>query len=81
MVCGNVRPENAQQIVEATGAREFHAALRTPVPSPVTFRNPGLSMGDGGSDEYLRHVVLAEDVAMLRRSMDGILTLSSKASS
>jgi len=73
MVCGNVRPENVQQIAQATGAREFHSALRRAVPSPVTFRNDGLNMGDPGSDEYTRHVVVAEDVRNLRLALDGAL--------
>jgi copper homeostasis protein len=75
MVCGNVRPENLHQIAATTGAREFHAALRTPVPSPVTFRNRNLTMGEPGSDEYLRYVVLPEDVANLRKSMDAVDSL------
>jgi copper homeostasis protein len=78
MVCGNVRPENVQEIAQATGAREFHAALRRPIPSPVIYRNPGLSLGDAGADEYTRNVVVAEDVRNLRQAMDGILSYSAK---
>jgi len=79
MVCGNVRPENVQQIAQATGAREFHASLRAPVPSPVIYRNPTLSLGEAGSDEYMRSVVLTQDVRNLRQAMDGILSYSSKS--
>jgi len=79
MVCGNVRPENVQEIAQATGAREFHAALRTAVASPVTYRNPGLSLGDPGSDEYTRHIVVAEDVRSLRQAMDEALSGNVKA--
>jgi len=75
MVCGNVRQENVQQIAQTTGAREFHASLRTPVPSPVTYRNVGLNLGDAGSDEYARSVVVAEDVRNLRVALDNALTL------
>lgn len=78
MVCGNVRPENVQQIAQATGAHEFHASLRVPVPSPVTWRNPSLSLGEAGSDEYARNVVMAQDVRKLRQAMDGVLSYSSK---
>jgi copper homeostasis protein len=78
MVCGNVRPENVQQIAQATGGREFHASLRAPVPSPVTYRNPTLNLGEAGSDEYTRSVVIAQDVRKLRQAMDGILSYSSK---
>ena len=75
MVCGNVRPENVQQIAQETGAREFHAALRRPVQSPVTYRNVGLNLGDVGSDEYTRNVVVAQDVRNLRVALDNALTL------
>ena len=68
------RPENVQQIAQTTGAREFHASLRTPVPSPVTYRNVGLNLGDAGSDEYARNVVVAEDVRNLRLALDNALT-------
>ena len=74
MICGNVRPENVQRIAQATGAREFHAALRSPKPSPVTYRNVGLNLGDAGSDEYTRNVVVAEDVRNLRLALDSALT-------
>jgi copper homeostasis protein len=72
MICGNVRPANVQQIAQATGAREFHASLRIAVPSPVTYRNPALYLGDPGSDEYARYRVVASDVRDLRRAMDVI---------
>jgi copper homeostasis protein len=79
MVCGNVRSENVQQIAQATGAHEFHASLRVPVPSPVSWRNPELSLGEAGSDEYARNVVMEQDVRKLRQAMNGILTYSSKS--
>lgn len=76
MVCGNVRPENVLQIAQATGAREFHSALRRAVESPVTYRNVGLNLGDEGTDEYTRHVVVAEDVRNLRMALDHVVTLT-----
>jgi copper homeostasis protein len=78
MVCGNVRQENVHEIAKATGAREFHASLRKPAPSPVKYRNSGLSLGEPGNDEYLRYAVTAEDVRNLRQAMDGVLSLSSQ---
>lgn len=80
MVCGNVRPENVQQIAQATGAREFHSALRRAVPSPVTYRNVGLNLGDAGGDEYTRHVVVAEDVQRLRTALELAMPLSAAGS-
>lgn len=74
MVGGNVRPANLQQIAAATGAREFHAAMRTAVASPVTYRNAKLHLGDPGSDEYARYVVLERDVRHLRQAMDTVLS-------
>jgi len=78
MVCGNVRAENVQQIEQATGAREFHASLRTPAPSPVTYRNPELNLGEAGSDEYTRYIVMAGDVRNLRQAMDGVFSDEAK---
>jgi len=75
MLCGNVRPENVQRIAQTTGAREFHAALRVAMPSPVTYRKTGLNLGDAGMDEYTRHGVRAEDVRNLRLALDSALTL------
>jgi copper homeostasis protein len=72
MVCGGVRPENVQQIAHATGADQFHAALRTSVPSPVTNRKEGLYMGNLSLDEYARHKILASDVRSLRQAIDAL---------
>ena len=80
MVCGSVRPANLQQIALATGAREFHAAMRTTVASPVTYRNPKLYLGVPGSDEYARHVVVARDVRHLRQAIDAVNAVSSEIS-
>jgi copper homeostasis protein len=76
MVCGNVRQENVFQIAKATGANEFHASLRKPVPSPVAYRNSGVSLGDPGSDEYIRYAVTAQDVRNLLQALDGALSYS-----
>jgi copper homeostasis protein len=69
MVCGNVREENVQQIAQTTGAHQFHASLRKPYPSPVTYRNPDLSLGDPGNEEYTRYAVAAQDVRNLYQAM------------
>jgi len=72
MAGGGVRPQNVRQVALATGVSAFHAALRTAVPSPATYQNRKLSMGDQGRDEYARYVVLAKDVRELREAMDGV---------
>ena len=69
MVGGGVRPGNVQEIATRTQAVEFHAAMRTAVDSPVTFRNRKLKLGDPGSDEYARSIVLAADVRALREAI------------
>jgi copper homeostasis protein len=78
MVAGKVRSNNVQQLAQATGAREFHAALRTAIPSPMTHRNKSLHLGAPGSDEYARYVVLARDVRKLRRAMDALVEVDAK---
>lgn len=72
MVCGGVRPRNLGEIVDATGAREFHAALRTAVASPVRFRRPELKISGAGDEDYLRHVVRVEDVRELRDAIERV---------
>ncbi len=70
MVGGNVRPKNLQQVAWVTGASQFHAALRTPVDSRMTYRNSKLPLGDAAGAEYTRYVVLARDVVRLREAID-----------
>ncbi len=72
MVCGHVRPENVGEIAAATGAREFHASLRRPAPSPMTFRNTNLQLGDPYQDDYARYVIYEEDVRQLRDALDAL---------
>jgi len=60
-----IKPGNAGQLVEATGAREIHVSLRTSLPSPMQHRNPKVSMGSARNDEYQRFVVLEEEVRRL----------------
>lgn len=73
MVCGGVRPENVQEIARLTGVDQFHAALRTLLPSPVTYRKQDLHLGDPEIDAYDRMGVRVEDVRELRRAIDGVL--------
>jgi copper homeostasis protein len=72
MVCGHVRPENVSEIALSTGAREFHASLRRPIPSPMTYRNTDLQLGDACQDDYARYATLTEDVRRLRDAVDAI---------
>lgn len=70
MVCGGVRAQNVQSIVEATGAREFHAALRTMLPGPVRYRKPELKISGPGEEDYLRYLLRVVDVRELREAIE-----------
>ncbi len=52
-----INPETIAAVAAATGASEFHAALRTEFPSPVRYRKEGVTMGDIPDREYLRFAV------------------------
>lgn len=65
MAGSGIKPDNARQLLEATGVREIHVGLRTSVPSPMLYRNPRVSMGSAEGREYQRSVVLEEDVRRL----------------
>jgi copper homeostasis protein len=69
MVCGTVRKENIGEIARRTNAFEFHASLRKPASSPVSYRNEMLSLSEPGVDEFARYAVAAEDVRALRDAL------------
>ncbi len=69
MVCGTVRKENIGEIARRTNAFEFHASLRKPASSPVSYRNELLSLSEPGVDEFARYAVAAEDVRALRDAL------------
>lgn len=62
---GGIREGNVRRIVEKTGVREVHAALQTPIQSPMRFRNEKAALGSAGNNEYERFEVLSEAVARL----------------
>jgi copper homeostasis protein len=65
VAAGGIREHNVRQIVEKTGVCEVHAALQTPIPSQMRFRNESTTMSSLQGGEYQRFVVLAETVAKL----------------
>jgi copper homeostasis protein len=67
---GGIRTENVLQIAQATGAKEFHTAVRRTFPSPVEHQVHRLHLGDAGVDEYARSGVLSADVRTLRQALD-----------
>jgi copper homeostasis protein len=70
MVGGGVRKENVSEIAQASGADEFHAALRVVVPSPIKHQVRTVHVGSSGVDDYARGTVRSEDVRMLRQALN-----------
>jgi copper homeostasis protein len=74
MAGGGVRAENAGEILRVSGVRDFHAALRRQVPSPMKHHRRKIHLGTPGLDEDTRYMVRAADVRTLRlaiRNADG----------
>jgi copper homeostasis protein len=69
MACGGIDDQNAASIVEQTGVSEIHVGLRSPVASPMMWRNPRISMGTASALEYQRFQVLEENVRSLHRAV------------
>lgn len=69
MAGSGIKPDNVRRLLEVTGVREIHVGLRTPIPSPMSHRNPRVSMGSVEGREYRRSVVLEEDVRRLCASI------------
>jgi copper homeostasis protein len=61
---GGVRDTNLSLLAAKTRAREFHSSARTFVPSAMQYRNPRVSLGGTGDDEYQ---LLMPDQNMVRR--------------
>jgi copper homeostasis protein len=74
MAGGGVRAANVQEIIQATGATEFHAALRASLASPMKFRGHKVRLGDAAVDDYARRGVRSGDVKMLRQRMEEALS-------
>jgi copper homeostasis protein len=70
MAGGGVRKENVFQIAQATGAVEFHTALRSVIPSPINHQAQRIHLGDAAVDGYARSGVSSEDVRLLRQALD-----------
>lgn len=69
MAGGGIVPHTIRAVAAATGATEFHASLRTAVPSPVEYRRSGVEMGRIHNAEYRRYRVREEDVRELRQAL------------
>jgi copper homeostasis protein len=55
MAGSGINENNARQLIAETGVREIHASLRTPVQSPMRYRNKKISFTteEGGESQHL----------------------------
>lgn len=65
VVGGGVRPAQISRLMATTGATEFHSSMRRLMPSPMRYQARKLTLGEPGSDEFTRSLVLAEEVREL----------------
>ena len=71
MAGGNVRRNNVEQLVIATGVEEVHTSLRTRLAGPIRYANPRVRLGTH-KEEHMRYVVRECDVRALRKQLDAI---------
>lgn len=69
---GGVSPDNAATIMRETGCHELHASARSSVASRMQYRNPAVSMGTPGSDEYSRKITDPDIVRRIIAEMQSI---------
>ncbi len=65
VVGGGVRPAQISRLMATTGATEFHSSMRRLMPSPMRYQARKLTLGEPGSHEFTRNLVLAEEVREL----------------
>ncbi len=70
MAGSGIDAHNVVKLAQASGVTEFHASLRRPVMSPVTYRKDGIRMGTQKNAEFIRYQLLEEDVRDLRKALD-----------
>ena len=63
MACGSIDETNAREVVDQTGASEFHFTAFEEQASEMEYRNENVAMGsDDAPSEYLRRITSAEKV-------------------
>jgi copper homeostasis protein len=67
---GGVREDNIRRVIDATGAREVHVSLRTPVSSTMLFRNPRCTMSSSAASAEYEHSIT--DVQRVRRCVEAL---------
>lgn len=65
LVGGGVRPGSIRQLMDVTGATEFHSSMRRLVPGPMQYRSDRLSLGGPGANDFDRSIVLSDEVREL----------------
>lgn len=71
IVGGGLDPSTVGRVAEATGAREFHASLRSAMPSPVRYHREAVHMGEADR-EYVRYGVREDDVRALAQALQQV---------
>lgn len=72
IAAGGITPDNAAEIVARTGVREIHASAKATVSSPMTYRNPAVSMGAPDADEFSRQTTSSDLVAKINYQLSKI---------
>jgi copper homeostasis protein len=72
MVASGINRETIAAVAAATGASEFHAALRAEFPSPMRYCKAGVTMGAIPNREYLRFGLQEDGVRALRATLDSL---------
>ena len=67
-----VRSDNIVELAQHTGAVEFHSSARMMAPSKMRYRNPNVSVGGAGNDEYSYISVDVGEVAHMRAALDSM---------
>lgn len=79
MAGGGIRSANIQEIAQATGAVEFHTALRRSVSSPIRHQRRRVHLGNSSVDDYTHGVVRAADVRTIQNALEASFEESRKA--
>jgi len=66
---GGIKEHNIREVIEATGAGEYHLYLPKSLPSRMTFINTNIHMGRKDSPEYESVIVDAEKIRKVKEIM------------